>query len=105
MSETRDIVAELRKLHREIVESDGGECEMMRKVREGLEEIERLRAEIKALNRVARAAKVLSMKWMTIGMKIDGDEFLGAIEDLHEAICRLYGVDPIRGFRFKESDQ
>lgn len=46
MTEQRDIVAELRELHREIVESDDGESEMMRKVREGFEEIERLRAQV-----------------------------------------------------------
>lgn len=60
-------------------------------------------AKVDALNKVARKAKVLSMKWTTPGMKMDGVELFGAVNDVHEAICVLYEVDPKRGFEFEES--
>lgn len=45
---TNDLVIELRKLHSEIIESDGHECEMMALVRRGADEIAQLRSKVDA---------------------------------------------------------
>lgn len=47
---------------------------------------------------VFRKAKALSMKWTTNGQKVDSDDFFAAINDVHEAICAFYQIDPKVGF-------
>lgn len=50
-------------------------------------------------DKVARKAKVLSMLWKTPGLPIE--ELSAGIEDVHIAVCELYGVDPVVGFQMK----
>lgn len=58
----------------------------------------------KQLHALARAAKILSIKWTTNGQKIDGDDFFEAIEDVHRAVCALYGVDIRKGFTMQATE-
>lgn len=55
---SKDQLADLKKYHAEIVESDGAECEGMRLTRWAIEQIERLRRENDALAK-------LSSQWIT----------------------------------------
>ena len=46
---------------------------------------------------VSEVALQLSRAWRTGGMTIDGNEFLGAVAAVDEAICRAHGAEPAKG--------
>lgn len=61
-SKERDILAELRRYHAEIVACDGAECEAMRLTRWAIEEIERLSRKLDTCESALRNCLLLAMR-------------------------------------------